>query len=158
MLRTAISEKWEIIVTSHDKRYEFKGSRRYEPVANEYEIDRFTDELIEKDTCFLYGDTYYTEHAIETIVKTDTDRILFFGNERSIVAVTIADQAEFRHHKDLVKKKYIAGEIGQCKGWQVYQSFTGQDLSAKPEIKENFVVLDDGTADVNTPEDYRRLV
>lgn len=104
MLRTAISEKWEIIVTSHDKRYEFKGSRRYEPVANEYEIDRFTDELIEKDTCFLYGDTYYTESAIEAIVKADTDRILFFGNERSIVAVKITDQAEFRYHKERVKK------------------------------------------------------
>ena len=127
-------------------------------MANEYEIDRFTDELIEKDTCFLYGDTYYTESAIEAIVKADTDRILFFGNERSIVAVKITDQAEFRYHKERVKKKYIAGEIGQCKGWQVYQSFTGQDLSAKPAIKENFVVLDDGTADVNTPEDYRRLV
>lgn len=125
---------------------------------NEYEIDRFTDELIEKDTCFLYGDTYYTESAIAAIVKADTDRILFFGNERSIVAVKITDQAEFRYHKERVKKKYIDGEIEQCKGWQVYQSFTGQDLSAKPEIKESFVMIHDRTTDINTPEDYNKMV
>ena len=53
----------EIIVTSHDERYEFPGSRRYEPLNNIYEIDRFTRELITENMCFLYGDTFYTEEA-----------------------------------------------------------------------------------------------
>ena len=35
----------EILVTSHDPRYEFEGSTRYEPMNNVYEIDRFTEEL-----------------------------------------------------------------------------------------------------------------
>ena len=37
----------EIIITSHDKRYEIEGSTRYEPLNNVLEIDRFTEELIE---------------------------------------------------------------------------------------------------------------
>lgn len=33
------SGDWEIIITSHDSRYEFEGSVRYEPLNNHYEID-----------------------------------------------------------------------------------------------------------------------
>ena len=71
----------EVIVTSHDPRYEFEGATRYEPINNVLEIDRFTYELIENNMCFLYGDTYYTEDAIKSIVNTKTDELLFFGNK-----------------------------------------------------------------------------
>lgn len=106
----------------------------------------------------MYGDTYYTEKAIETILQAGTDSILFFGNKQSIVAVKVIDASVFRYHKDHVKTQYLAGKISQCKGWQVYQSFVGQDLSHKPVIRENFVMLCDGTTDINTPEDYNKLV
>lgn len=148
----------EIIVTSHNKDYEFEGCQRHEPLNNHYEIDRFTDELIEDDMYFLYGDTYYTESAIKTITETTAARTMFFGNERSIVAVKIGDSGEFRLHKYRVKQKYICGEIKECKGWQIYQSITRQDLTRRPEIYDRFVFIDDETADVNTPDDYDRLV
>ncbi|MFQ7103467.1 MAG: hypothetical protein ACLRQA_10550, partial [Anaerovoracaceae bacterium] len=86
----------EIIVTSHDERYEFPGSRRYEPLNNIYEIDRFTRELITENMCFLYGDTFYTEEAIRKIIDEEPEDILFFGNEKSIVAVKIRDAVLFR--------------------------------------------------------------
>ena len=44
----------EVIITSHDPRYEVEGARRYEPKNNHLEIDRFTEELIEDNVCFLY--------------------------------------------------------------------------------------------------------
>jgi len=37
----------DVIITSHDPRYEIEGARRYEPKNNVLEIDRFTEELIE---------------------------------------------------------------------------------------------------------------
>lgn len=148
----------EIIVTSHNKNYEFENCRRYEPKNNVLEIDRFTEELIEDDMCFLYGDTYYTDEAIEAIVNTKADKLVFFGNAKSIIAVKIASADEFRKHKNRVREMFLANEIEQCKGWQVYQSFTGQDLKKKPEMGDSFIIIDDGTIDINTPEDYSRLI
>lgn len=143
----------EVIITSHDKRYEFEGSTRYEPKNNVLEIDRFTYELIEDDICFLYGDTYYTEDAILKIINTDTDELLFFGNDKSIVAIKVKDSDIFKKHIDNVKKLYLEKKIKNCKGWQVYQSYQNLEFDKK-QIGDQFVVVDEKTIDYNTPEDY----
>lgn len=144
----------EIIVTSHDSRYEFEGAKRHEPQNNNYEIDRFTEELIEDNMCFLYGDTIYSDEVIRDIMKADTDDLLFFGNDKSIVAVRIADAAAFRRHFDNVKRLYLDGRISKCKGWQIYQSVTGQDFEKKPVPGDRFIRVNENTTDINTPEEY----
>lgn len=144
----------EIIVTSHDNRYEFKGSKRYEPLNNRYEIDRFTEELITDDMCFLYGDTFYTEDAIKLIMNSSVEDILFFGNQRSIVAVNIKDAELFRKHRIRVRDLYIKGIIKECIGWQVYRSVTDQKLEGDICLDKKFVFIDDITSDLNTPDDY----
>lgn len=147
----------EVIITSHDKRYEFKGSRRHEPFDNNLEIDRFTCELIQDDICFLYGDTYYTEESLEVILDTETNDMIFFGNHKSIVAVKIKDSEAFTKHVDKVRKLYIDGKIDKCVGWQVYQSVTGQDFTQKAVPAEKFILLDNKTSDFNTPEEYKKI-
>ena len=112
----------EVIITSHDERYEFEGAVRHEPENNVYEIDRF-----------------------------------FYGNSKSVVAVRIGDADLFRKHFDRVRGLYLDGKIEKCKGWQIYQSVTGQDLSEKPVIGDKFVVVDEQTTDINTPEEYRNI-
>ena len=145
----------EVIITSHDSRYEVPGARRYEPLNNNLEIDRFTEELIEDDECFLYGDTFYSEKAMDTILSTKTDDMIFFGNGRSIVAIKVCDGELFRRHVHNVRDLFLAGKIEKCIGWQVYQSFTGLPFGEK-QIGEKFLVLEDGTEDFNSPEDYNR--
>ena len=147
----------EVIITSHDERYEFEGSTRYEPYSNHIEIDRFTYELIEDNICFLYGDTYYTEETIKKIVDTDTSDVLFFGNSRSIVAVKVKDSSLFKKHVDNVRKLFLKNKIKNCKGWQVYQSFQNLEFDKK-EIKDRFIVVDNETIDYNTPDDYENSV
>lgn len=142
----------QVIVTSHDKRYDLPGAERYEPLNNVLEIDRFTEELIADNVVFLYGDTYYSEEAMRTVTGTEADDILFFGNPRSIVAVKVKDGELFRSHVHNVRQLYLDGRIQKCIGWQVYQSFTGLPFGEK-QIGENFVVLEDGTKDYNSPED-----
>ena len=44
----SIDDRGDIIITSHNESYEFEGAKRYEPESNHLEIDRFTEELIEK--------------------------------------------------------------------------------------------------------------
>ena len=145
----------EVIITSHDPRYEVEGATRYEPKNNHLEIDRFTEELIADNVCFLYGDTYYSEEAAETIIKTVADDILFFGNRRSIVAVKVADGELFRSHVDRVRQLFMEGKIEKCIGWQVYQSFMGLPFGGK-KIESKHIILEDSTEDFNSPEDYNR--
>ncbi len=147
----------EIIVTSHDPRYEFEGSIRYEPLNNIYEIDRFTEELIMSDMCFLYGDTFYTENTIAEIVSADTDSIKFFGNQQSIVAIKVKDHQIFKKHVDNVKELYLSGKIKKCVGWQVYRSFTEQGYENPVIFDENFVFVDGDTKDIDTPYDYELI-
>lgn len=155
LLNEMMDGECEVIITSHDERYEFEGSRRHEPLNNNLEIDRFTQELIADNTCFLYGDTYYTEEALEQILEAEIDDILFFGNTKSIVAIDVKDSAFFEKHVSNVRQLFIEGKIEKCVGWQVYQSITGQDFSKKAELGDKFVVLDAKTTDINTPEEYK---
>lgn len=145
----------EVIITSHDPRYEVPGARRYEPLNNHLEIDRFTEELIEDNVCFLYGDTYYSQEAMDTILQTETEEMIFFGNERSIVAIKVKDGALFRSHVDNVRRLFLEGKIEKCIGWQVYQSFTGLPFGEK-KIGPSYIVLEDGTEDFNSPEDLAK--
>lgn len=147
----------DIIITSHDPRYDFPGSRRYEPRNNHYEIDRFTEELIEDNICFLYGDTFYTEDAIRLIIATTVNELLFFGNRKSIVAVKIKNANLFNQHRKQVKKLYLSKKLKKCTGWQVYQSFTQQLYGEEIDLSNNFVFVDNQTTDINTPEEYEML-
>lgn len=143
----------KVIITSHDKRYEFKGATRYEPLNNVLEIDRFTEELIEDNICFLYGDTYYTDETINNIINSKVDDILFFGNQKSIVAIKVKDSKLFKKHISNVKNLFLENKIQNCKGWQVYQSFQNLEFDKK-QIKDKFVIVDDETIDYNTPKEY----
>lgn len=147
----------EIIVTSHDPRYGNYGAVRYEPQNNVYEIDRFTEELIVDDICFLYGDTYYTDGAIKKICQLETDSMYFAGTARAIVAVKAHDAALMRRHLMRVRNMYIAGELRDCRGWQLYQSFTGQSFD-KILIGDGFLMIDDGTQGFNRIEEYQKFV
>jgi len=150
-----LDQNCKIIITSHDKRYEFEGSTRYEPKNNNLEIDRFTSELIQDNICFLYGDTYYSDDAIKLIVDTKADDILFFGNTKSIVAIKVKDSKLFNYHVSKVKKLYLNNEIKNCKGWQVYQSFQNLEFDKK-QIAEKYIIINDKTKDYNTPDEYKK--
>ena len=142
----------KVLITSHDPRYDIDGATRHEPQNNILEIDRFTRELIEDDVCFLYGDTYYSDDAMEKIVNLEAEDLLFFGNEKSIVAVKVKDADLFVQHLDNVTRLFLAEEIKGCKGWQVYQSFSGLPFDVK-QIGEKYIYIEDGTKDYNAPED-----
>ena len=152
-----VADDPEIIITSHDERYEFEGARRHEPENNIYEIDRFTKELVCDDMCFLYGDTVYDRDVLADIAASEADDILFYGNDKSVVAVRIGDADFFRKHFERVRNLFIEGEIEKCKGWQIYQSVTGQDINQKPVIGDKFIVVGKNTTDINTPEEYRKI-
>ncbi len=147
----------EIIITSHDRRYEVEGAKRYEPLNNHLEIDRFTWELIEDDTCFLYGDTYYTDEAIRTICTARTNELQFIGTNSSIVALVAHDAQLLRSHILRVKEAYLSGVCTDCRGWQVYQSYTNQPFN-QLQIGEHFTRISDETCGFNEWQDYQNFL
>lgn len=151
LLRT-FDKDCNVTITSHDPRYEVNGALRYEPKNNHLEIDRFTTELIGDNVCFLYGDTFYSEDTMKTIVETSAEDIIFFGNRRSIVAIKVADGKLFAGHVDRVRQLFLDGKIEKCIGWQVYQSFMGLPFGEKV-IADKYVLIEDGTRDFNSPDD-----
>ncbi len=146
-----------IIITSHDSRYEVAGAERYEPQNNRLEIDRFTWELIEDDTCFLYGDTYYTDEAIHTICATKTDELYFIGTDNSIVALIAHSAKLLRRHITRVKEAFLAGECNDCRGWQVYQSYTNQPFG-RLYIDKSFTKIPNETCGFNEWQDYQNFL
>lgn len=165
----------EIIISSSDPRCETPGAIRYIPRRNEIELDRFVPELLCDGICFLYGDTYYTDQAMDIIFSTERGAMTFFGTKKSLVAIKSWNHAEFTHHLDAVRSAYLAGQISTCKGWQVYRSYVGLALEGGPvsePVAEGiligngskrkdgvdshegaFVHLSDETCDFNRPHD-----
>lgn len=148
----------EVIITSHNTQLHIDGAERYEPKNNVLEIDRFTAELIGDDMCFLYGDVYYSEEAIKTIVESvGAERLLFIGSHKSICAVLIKDGALFRSLYETIRSMYLDGRITECKGWQVYHLYAGLPLESR-EIGRGYLITDSFTRDFNSPDDYNDFI
>lgn len=154
LLREAGCE--DIVITSHDPRYEVEGAVRYEPKNNNIEIDRFTEELIDDSVCFLYGDTFYSEDSIRKITTMRETPVQFFGTETSIVAVKVFDGELFRKHVDRVRQLYLDGKIDKCIGWQVYQSMMNLPFGEK-RIGDRYVKLPDSNVNINSVEDFEEF-
>lgn len=142
----------DLVISSSDARCCVAGVRRHEPKRNEFEIDRFAYELVCDDVCFLYGDTYYSKKAIETIAAAHVRDMLFFGDSRTVFAVRTRFAETMRRHVDEVRNLYAAGEIDACKGWQLYQAYAGLPIGP-PCTGRDFVLVEDETRDFNAPQD-----
>lgn len=141
------------IITGRDDRYA-KYGRLLKPTNNTCEIDRF--EKMSEPVCYLYGDVYYTEQAIKTIINTDAKDIMFFGSQVEIFAVKVNDLGLFYRHVDKVKRLYLNGDIGRCIGWEVYRSLSGIPFY-QHLIRDRYIVIEDDTDDIDYPEDYERF-
>ena len=148
----------EVIITSHNEALSVAGAVRYEPKNNVLEIDRFTSELISDNMCFLYGDVFYAEETVSRIVNDESEEsVLFFGNEKSICAVLVRDGKLFASLVDEIRNRFLAGEINECKGWQVYHLYAALPLESR-EVGEHFVFVSNLTCDFNAPEDYEQFL
>ncbi len=143
----------QVIITSGNPAYTARGATRHVPQRGERELDRFCYELIEDETCFLYGDVFYTEAALDAIVARATTSVAFFGNERSIVAVKVGDARLVKDAIDSLNALIDRGEIADAKGWQLYHQIEGMRLEGRA-IGGGFDFIADATKDFNTPEEW----
>ncbi|MCL1799226.1 MAG: hypothetical protein FWG23_05780 [Eggerthellaceae bacterium] len=133
-----------------------EGSAFYRLQQGSLEIDRLPYELIEDDTCFLFGDVFYTRPSMLKLMAIPTSDVAFFGSKEQILAIKVHDAEAMRAHVDSIKERYAQGEIGSCGEWQLYQSFTDLPFG-EAAIAENYFLLSAGTRSISSIEDYQQL-
>lgn len=145
----------DYIITCSDPRYKKYGATT-EQTNHDCEIDRFEESLIDGPICYLYGDVYYTDNAIKTIVFQEPKDILFFGHEWEIFAVKIKNIDLFLQHKHRVKQLYMSQQINRCIGWEIYRSLHNIPFD-QHQITERYIKILDGTDDIDYPCDYEEF-
>jgi len=145
----------DYLITGKDERYKQYG-KLIPQTNNDCEIDRF-EETSDNEICYLYGDVYYSEDAIKTIVNTDTSDVMFFGSEDEIFAIKIKDRNLFFKHKAIVKEKYLKEEIFRCIGWEIYRSMNNIPFD-EHIINNRYCKILDETDDIDYPEDYEDFI
>ena len=143
------------IITCNDACYAQYGPTAPQTVKD-CEIDRFEETVINGPVCYLYGDVYYTENAIKTIINTPANDIQFFGHPWEIFAIKINYIDLFLYHKHHIKELFLKGEIDRCIGWEIYRSLNSIPLKDHI-IRDRYTVINDGTDDIDYPHDYEEF-
>ncbi len=105
----------DFVITGNDERYS-KYGKLVSQSDNECEVDRFEESIVDGSVCYLYGDVYYTDQAIKTIINNKTNDVEFFGSEFEIFAIKVENLDLFFTNKHHVKEIYLKGKINRCIG------------------------------------------
>lgn len=166
----------DILITAHDKRFDNLEATRYEPLHNDWDAKRktgywlsaFPIELLNEPICFLFGDVYYSENAIKTIVETHTKSTLFFcsyenKDKRYIkhhdepLAYKVVDYELFKKHIQIVKDFKDSGKaFREPIVWELYRSINNQPLT-KHYMTKNYIAINDESCDIDTINDIIKL-
>lgn len=162
----------DIIVTSHDKRFDNLGATRYEPKHNDYNgkertgywLNAFPIELLNEPITFLFGDVYYSKKAIKKIVETEAKDNLFFCTYQNHscryikhhdepLAYKVVDYETFKEH---IKRVKTLKDEGKCCRepivWELYRSLNGLNIN-EHKMTKNYVAINDESCDIDTIND-----
>ncbi len=169
-------EEIYIVVKEITDAYHVEGATQWKanlnPDAN-VDADKFlsSQELWNDDgrTLVFYGDCYFTDEAMDTIVNfTSREWTLFCRPNASKVTGTpwgecfaqsfYTDDIP-RHRAALLRiaRLYKDGVITRCGGWEHYRAILGRPDARirRPHVMgSNYVEIDDWTDDFDYPKDY----
>lgn len=172
----------DILITSHDKRFDNLGAIRYEPKSNKYDgketdqhkkgywLNAFPQELLTEPITFLLGDVYYSEEAIKTIVNSDTDKVLFFctdirngkglryiKNHDEPLGFKVVDCELFIEHIEKLKDMWDKELTRRHPiAWELYRSINGLDVN-KHELTTGYIAINDISCDIDNVEDVKLI-
>ena len=159
-----IFEKFDVPVLKHDNLY----------ITKNWTIEQGSwfncfypcDEPV----CYLFGDVYFSDEAIKTIIETETDDIEFFGSKPPFADNYIKDHEEPFALK-VVNQKHLRDAIEKTKEldkqnkfwrkpimWELWTVIKNVPLQkAKGEYPAEYFVINDYTCDIDWKEDIRKL-
>jgi hypothetical protein len=179
LVRERSDEATTILIASFDPRYEVPGTMRYEPAHGR---ERFTDtdkflssaELWSADdpTIVLYGDVFFTEAAMETILSFAGAEFAFFGRPRpsqctghlwqEMFALVIPPGSREHLQRTMLEVRDMLdeGQIRRGGGWECYRHACGLTpvcvYAVRSDVANHFVEIDDFTDDFDSPYDYEQ--
>lgn len=146
-------------------RLEHKNSYRYENgKLNGYWLDAFYPNFdLSEKVCYLFGDVYYTDNAIKTIVEYKATVNTLFGsalaknkehkNIGEPFAYKVVDYKEFLDGIKAVKKLQDEGKTARVPiVWELYRYLNNLDINVQRVLDDTFIVIDDVTNDVDSPQ------
>jgi hypothetical protein len=159
-----VSTVW--VVARNDDRYREHVGHTYTVDPNNSDMDKFYSgrALWKGHTLIVYGDTFFTDDAIDTICgPTDDWHLYCRPHGSSVTGSPYGECFAFSvpgHRHDLFRDTvvHVAGmhELGQTPragGWELYRALLGQSLTDHV-MGEHHTVIDDFTEDFDTPADY----
>lgn len=150
-------------ILTHNNSYEFKDGK-----LHGYWCDAFypTDE----PTCYLFGDVYFSDEAIKTIIETETDDIELFGSMPPFADNYIKRWIEpfalkvvnTNHLKESIQRTKELDDEGKFWRkpimWELWTVIKDVPLQTKPdEYIYNYKAINDYTTDVDNIEDVARI-
>lgn len=164
-----------VIIAKHGRAgYEFRGAKT-EYVETDFAQHDGADKFLSSShlwskqgkTIVLWGDVFFTEWAIDTILATPVDGWHLFcrpgpstwsgspyGENFALAFYPDAHALLHEHLERIIEAKF-AGEAKRCGGWELYRSLVGVGLNDH-EMRENYTEIYDWTEDFDYPEDYDR--
>lgn len=144
-------------VLRHENSFEVKNG-----IVKGYWVDAYYP--TKEPTIYLHGDVYYTEEAIKKILNYNAKENTFIGNEIARnpehknwgepFGWIVVDQEKFRKAINDTKKLQDEGKLdrGYAISWELYRVLNGYDPNYMLINDNNYLVIDDETIDVDTPE------
>lgn len=165
----------DILIIASDDRFK-KYGETYKPSNSDYNysnssgywLNAFPYELMNEPVCFIWGDVYFSEKAIEKIVNINSNKDLFFcsyenKDKRYIkeydepFAYKVLDTDNFKKHIEICKKAKDDGI--SCREpiiWEVYRSIHNMNIN-KHIMTYDFIPINDYTCDIDSIKDLERL-
>lgn len=134
---------FDIKISSHDYRHNVSGIKMIQSSIIEKIPRMFVFDFLNDETVFLYGDTYYSFDCLKQIIETETDDVMFFGNENAIIGIKVVNYVLF-------KEKLRNYDDSQFTIYHAFDDLTDQ-ASRFFYIKSSFY-------NINTSDDYKKLI
>ena len=170
----------DICITATDPRFEDRGvpvlkhENNFitdgERTLSGYWLDAFYPRFPgNTQVTYIFGDVYFTENAIRTIVHANVKRNTLVGhpdaknpehhNIGEPFAYIVTDYRLFMYGVECVKRMRDAGLLlREPIVWELYRYLNGFDVNVQWINDATYICIDDGTIDADTPEKARELI
>lgn len=167
----------DICISSNDERFDEFGvprlkhenSYRYENgKLNGYWVDAFYPHFRKNQkVTFIYGDVYFSENAINTIVECNRKGNILIGSAGALrkdkvwgepYAFIVNDMGAFYDGIEKTKRLQDAGKCNRVPiTWELYRVLNGGDVNVHRVWDETYIAIDDETDDADTPEKLEKI-
>lgn len=164
-----------IYISSNDKRFDNVGVPRLEHF-NDYEYNNGKIKgywlnafyPIKKPSVYIFGDVYFSENAIKTIVNYKTKGNILFGtgiaknkfheNWGEPFAYIVNDYKDFFNGIEQVKRLWDKGKLKRHPiVWELYRYLNNLNVNKQYISDRTYVCIDDETMDIDSQKEVEEL-